>query len=81
MRTLRDNCPCAGCKGESVLFAHYTPPEPDTSAPGRYILDAAETVGSYAIQFRWGDGHNQGLYTWDYLRSLCECEDCRRERR
>lgn len=76
LRTLRDRCPCAGCQGESVLFQSYVPPPVDTSAAGRYDLVAVETVGNYALKFRWADGHDQGLYTWEHLRGLCECPEC-----
>ncbi|HEY1266366.1 MAG TPA: gamma-butyrobetaine hydroxylase-like domain-containing protein [Candidatus Binatia bacterium] len=34
-------------------------------------------VGNYAIMFRWGDGHETGIYTFQYLRSLCPCEECK----
>lgn len=27
-------------------------------------------VGNYAIGFRWGDGHDTGIYTFEYLRRL-----------
>lgn len=30
-----------------------------------------ETVGNYALKIHFSDGHNTGLYTWDYLRKLC----------
>ncbi len=76
LRTLRDACPCAGCQGETVLLREYTPPAPDTSVPGRYELRGAVGVGNYALKFTWGDGHDQGLYTWSHLRSLCECPLC-----
>jgi DUF971 family protein len=76
MKTLRDGCPCAACKGETVLFQTYTPMEPDVLTPGRYDLKGVETVGGYALKFVWGDGHDMGLYTWEHLRSLCECVDC-----
>ena len=26
-----------------------------------------ELVGSYAMQIVWNDGHDTGIYTWDYL--------------
>ncbi|HUS98405.1 MAG TPA: P-loop NTPase [Hyphomicrobiaceae bacterium] len=29
-----------------------------------------EPVGSYAVRIRFSDGHNTGLYTWDYLEDL-----------
>ncbi|HUN66126.1 MAG TPA: DUF971 domain-containing protein [Bacteroidota bacterium] len=74
---LRDGCPCAECSGETVLLRTYVPPAPDTTAPGRYDLVRLDPVGAYALQFTWGDGHGSGIYTWEYLRSLCECAICR----
>jgi DUF971 family protein len=76
MGTLRDSCPCAGCKGETVLFKTYVPPEADTTTPGRYELKGATPVGNYALKLTWGDAHDMGMYTWEQLRSLCECEEC-----
>ena len=75
-RTLRDHCPCAGCSGETILFQTYVPPEPDVSVPGRYEVRSVTSVGSYALKFVWGDNHDLGIYSWEYLRSLCECEEC-----
>jgi DUF971 family protein len=76
LHSLRDNCPCAGCQGESVLFQKYVAPIPDRGVPGRYELRGAESIGNYAMKFSWGDGHDQGIYTWDHLRGLCECPEC-----
>lgn len=76
LRRLRDGCPCAHCSGETVLLASYVPPPADTSVPGRYDLRGATPVGNYALQFRWGDGHGEGIYTWGVLRNLCECPAC-----
>jgi DUF971 family protein len=75
LEKLRDGCPCAGCKGETVLFRTYIPPSVPSNTPGRYVLKAAELVGSYAIKFTWGDGHDLGIYTWEHLRSLSENEE------
>lgn len=33
-------------------------------------ITALEPVGNYAVQPSFSDGHNTGLYTWDYLYSL-----------
>ncbi len=30
----------------------------------------AELVGNYALRIKFSDGHQTGLYTWDYLRRL-----------
>lgn len=34
-----------------------------------------EPVGNYAIQPTFSDGHNTGLYTWDYLYRLGQEQD------
>ncbi|MBI5911186.1 MAG: DUF971 domain-containing protein [Betaproteobacteria bacterium] len=33
-------------------------------------ITAIEPVGSYAVQPRFSDGHDSGLYSWDYLYEL-----------
>lgn len=35
------------------------------------IVDA-EAVGRYAVRLRFDDGHDTGIYAWDYLRALGE---------
>lgn len=30
-----------------------------------------EAVGHYAIRLRFDDGHDSGLYSWEYLHDLC----------
>ena len=30
-------------------------------------VDALEQVGNYAVQPHFSDGHNTGIYSWDYL--------------
>lgn len=69
---LRDECPCAGCKGETILFKTYRPPKPAKTTPDMYIIKKIQPVGEYAIQITWKDGHDSGIYTWDYLLRLEE---------
>ncbi|HXZ53583.1 MAG TPA: DUF971 domain-containing protein [Burkholderiales bacterium] len=33
-------------------------------------INALEPVGSYAVQPVFSDGHNTGIYSWDYLYEL-----------
>ena len=33
-------------------------------------IDEIESVGNYAVKLNYDDGHNTGLYTWDYLYEL-----------
>ncbi len=74
---LREACPCAGCQGETVLLKRYEPVREANSDPQKFALLAVDPVGSYALKLTWGDGHDQGLYTWEHLRSLCGCDACR----
>jgi DUF971 family protein len=42
---------------------------PSTSTGPLVALDA-ELVGNYALRIRFSDGHQTGIYTWDYLREI-----------
>ncbi len=67
---LRGYCPCAGCQGHEGTIK-YTNPQ------GTQIeLDDIELVGNYALKLKWFDGHDTGLYSFEYLRRLCRCEKC-----
>jgi DUF971 family protein len=35
-------------------------------------ITAIEPVGNYAVKLVFSDGHDTGLYSWDYLYSLGE---------
>lgn len=80
---LRDACPCATCheerehsgraagepkpKPQSLLPMYQEPPRPVEVTP----------VGKYALKFKWNDGHEAGIYSWEYLRRVCTCASCR----
>jgi DUF971 family protein len=72
-RLLRLACPCAGCieemTGRPLL-------EPSAVAPDIWPL-AVRYVGRYALRFEFSDGHDTGIYTFELLRELCPCEECR----
>lgn len=77
---LRAACPCATCneareqegrapgvakaKAKTLLPMYEAPPRPADVEP----------VGKYALRFKWNDGHEAGLYSWDYLRNVCDVE-------
>lgn len=77
---LRAACPCATCieardaegrapgvakpKPKTLLPMYEAPPRPAEVEP----------VGKYAVRFKWNDGHEAGLYSWDYLRNVCDVE-------
>jgi DUF971 family protein len=70
LKYLRDECPCAGCKGETILLKTYRPAKPSVLTPEMYKIKNIETVGDYAIQITWEDGHSTGIYSWEYLGEL-----------
>ena len=52
--------------------------------PGQEVLQAGkkdvqilavEPVGSYAVQFRFSDGHDTGIYSWDLLYDYGKRQD------
>ena len=40
-------------------------------------ITAINPVGNYALQLVFDDGHDTGLYSWDYLYQLCLEQDRR----
>lgn len=80
---LRNGCPCAVCNEErtaagraigvakpkagGLLVMYEAPPRPLEVTP----------VGKYALRFKWNDGHESGIYSWEYLRRMCQCTVCR----
>ena len=81
---LRHACPCATChderekegrapgiprpKPQSLLMMYEAPPRPVDVTP----------AGKYALKFKWNDGHEAGIYSWEYLRRVCQCDTCKR---
>ena len=39
------------------------------------VIGKLEPVGNYAIQLYFSDGHNTGIYSWDYLHELGSGQD------
>lgn len=65
---LRGYCPCAHCQGHSGGIRKVATPNIE--------IREIEQVGNYALSFTWGDGHGTGIYSFKYLRTLCQCEAC-----
>ena len=49
-------------KPANLLPMYEAPPRPRDVSP----------VGKYALRFSWNDGHEAGLFSWDYLRNVCD---------
>ena len=83
---LRNACPCATCheerdksgravgvakpKAQTLLVMYEAPVRPVEVTP----------VGKYALKFKWTDGHESGIYSWEYLRRVCQCGECLKSR-
>ncbi len=39
------------------------------------LITSLEPVGHYALKPTFSDGHDSGLFTWDYLYKLCENQE------
>ncbi len=39
------------------------------------LIAGIEPVGHYALKPSFSDGHDSGLYSWDYLQFLCENQE------
>lgn len=37
---------------------------------GPLVALSGELVGNYAIRIRFSDGHDTGIYSWEYLRQI-----------
>ena len=72
---LRRACPCAVCKGEANVLVEYKPP-PQKYTAQSFQMRGLQFVGGYAVQPTWADRHASGIYSYDYLRKLCNCEQC-----
>jgi DUF971 family protein len=66
---LRRACPCAGCGGEPDVLGNISRPAV-TYSDDSFVLRAFDAVGGYALRLTWADGHNSGLYSFQYLRRL-----------
>jgi DUF971 family protein len=82
---LREACPCATCVEQRQLEGRKAgqPKAKPAAVLPMYAPPAmpksAQAVGRYAIQFNWLDGHSGGIYSWEYLRRVCQCGECRFE--
>jgi DUF971 family protein len=52
-------------------------PDQRITVPGKKNVGIAriEPVGNYAVRIVFTDGHDTGLYVWEYLRELGEQKD------
>ena len=77
---LRKECPCAVCSDQR---RNPAPPGGLALLSGPVVragdIQATEVkpVGRYAINFVWSDGHDSGIYSYNFLREVCPSPTCR----
>ena len=71
-RLLRQHCPCALCRDERTGKRLLDP----DSVPMDLKATRAELVGNYALTLLFSDGHSTGIYSFEYLRRECPCQEC-----
>ncbi len=50
----------------------HSPDQAQLQVGKKYVaLSHVEAVGHYAIKLVFDDGHDSGIYSWEYLRDLC----------
>jgi DUF971 family protein len=63
---LRRSCPCAGCinewTGEKMLD--------DAKISDDLTFGNISVVGRYALSFNFSDGHETGIFSFNYLKNL-----------
>jgi DUF971 family protein len=76
-----DSCFHLSCE---FLRVHSSSAEVRGRGPGQEVLQVGkqavnvlgiEPAGSYAMKIMFYDGHDSGLYTWEYLRHLVNNQD------
>ena len=72
LESFRKECPCAVCKGETIAGKVVAFPSMQMFTPGMNELKELTQVGNYAVTATWGDGHDTGIYNWDYLRAISD---------
>lgn len=67
LSTLRLSCPCAVCESEKENRSQkYIP----IFSKDELTITDIKIIGNYALGITWKDGHNSGIYEFDYLKKI-----------
>ena len=77
---LREKCPCASCSENRAKAASSASSPRYTGRGALKVVDSSleeETnlsmvfpIGNYALGMRWADGHDSGIYSFNFLWQL-----------
>lgn len=67
LSNFRNNCPCAVCYSEKEEWSSsYIP----LFTKEQLTITKINIVGTYAVGIEWEDGHNTGIYDFEFLYNL-----------
>ena len=69
MERLRALSPSAEQQGERDLLGNQFGGSAKQDFPGVTVTNW-QPIGTYAVQFHFSDGHNTGIYSFDYLKDI-----------
>jgi DUF971 family protein len=69
---VRGKCPCANCKDGKEAKLQDGLFKVLKANPNNVIFKNWEVVGRYAVRFSFSDGHDAGIYTFEYLKEIGE---------
>lgn len=72
LEKLRNECPCADCREKKEQTGISNKFNIPLFAQGKNELKSLTPVGNYAVNPVWGDGHNSGIYPWEFFRVVFE---------
>lgn len=67
LSSLRKRCPCATCLSEREKQSKDFFP---IFNPDQIKVTGLKTVGTYALNICWGDGHSTGIFEYRYLKNF-----------
>ena len=67
LRTLRKQCPCATCRADQE---NQGPSYIPLYSKDALTIQRIDSLGRYAIQINWRDGHSTGIYSYDFLQAI-----------
>ena len=70
LHLLRERCPCAFCSGEKDVFGKTYKGPKQSLKDSAFSIVSFSFIGLYGIKIVWGDGHADGIFTFDFIKKL-----------
>ena len=74
VKVLRDRCPCSLCKEQESGDEKNEPSSPFNILSDVEVkplrIQSMKPVGNYGYKITFSDGHSNGIYSFEFLKSL-----------